>query len=397
MNKESSSSDFKPSIKDRIRGCLFAGGVGDALGYAIEFDREDLIFDKYGKDGIQEYEINQRYSKAIISDDTQMTLFTANGLIIGKVRFLDRGIATRPSHYVNYSYSDWLKTQEYDYKSYSNNKELEYRRYSWLMDIPELFHRRAPGMTCLESLQNYKSFDFPKSYLTLELNDSKGCGGVMRVAPLGLFYLPDMEKRKEICLEAAEVSAITHSHPLGYIPSSILTYIIIELVNSAESTENINLKQIVLDANNFVKNMFADNEYIDDMDEIIKLAITLSENDKDDLTNIHKLGEGWVAEETLAIAIYCALKYKNNFSKAITTSVNHNGDSDSTGAVTGNIMGALLGYDAIDDKWKKNLELADTILEIADDLYYFRDLDSTRFADRTVIDKYTSHRKNKLD
>lgn len=59
---------------------------------------------------------------------------------------------------------------------------------------------------------------------------------------------------------------------------------------------------------------------------------------------------------------------KNDFSKAIIASVNHNGDSDSTGAVTGNILGALLGYDAIDLKWKNDLELIDIILRISDDL-----------------------------
>ena len=88
-----------------------------------------------------------------------------------------------------------------------------------------------------------------------------------------------------------------------------------------------------------------------------------------DLDAIHQLGEGWVAEETLAIAVFCALRYDNNFVKAIKCSVNHNGDSDSTGAVTGNILGAYIGYEAIPQKYKENLELLNVILTIADDLY----------------------------
>ena len=71
---------------------------------------------------------------------------------------------------------------------------------------------------------------------------------------------------------------------------------------------------------------------------------------------------------TLGISLYCALKYQNDFSAGIIAAVNHKGDSDSTGAVTGNILGALLGYNAIDDQWKEDLELSDVILEIADDL-----------------------------
>lgn len=48
--------------------------------------------------------------------------------------------------------------------------------------------------------------------------------------------------------------------------------------------------------------------------------------------------------------------------------MNHNGDSDSTGAIAGNIIGAYLGYEAIDKKWIENLELIDVILERSDDL-----------------------------
>lgn len=106
----------------------------------------------------------------------------------------------------------------------------------------------------------------------------------------------------------------------------------------------------------------------------MKKAVKLSEKNYSDLDAIHKLGEGWVAEETLAIAVYCALKYENNFEKAIVTSVNHNGDSDSTGAVTGNIIGAYLGMDAIPQKFLDNLEISNVISEIAEDLYNY-DLD----------------------
>ena len=50
-------------------------------------------------------------------------------------------------------------------------------------------------------------------------------------------------------------------------------------------------------------------------------------------------------------------------------SVNHGGDSDSTGAVTGNILGAAIGYDAIPQFFKDDLEMHDLILHMADDLY----------------------------
>ena len=102
---------------------------------------------------------------------------------------------------------------------------------------------------------------------------------------------------------------------------------------------------------------------------LIDRAVALANKNLDDLEAIRELGQGWVAEETLAIAIYCSLKYSDDFDKAIIASVNHSGDSDSTGSVTGNIMGAYLGYKSIPQKYIRNLELVNVIMEIADDLY----------------------------
>lgn len=77
---------------------------------------------------------------------------------------------------------------------------------------------------------------------------------------------------------------------------------------------------------------------------------------------------GWVADEAAAIAIYCSLKYKDNFEDAIVAAANHDGDSDSTAAITGNIVGARVGYKNIPDYYKNNVELKDIILELSDDL-----------------------------
>ncbi|MCR5251657.1 MAG: ADP-ribosylglycohydrolase family protein, partial [Lachnospiraceae bacterium] len=129
------------------------------------------------------------------------------------------------------------------------------------------------------------------------------------------------------------------------------------------------LKEIVLEAKAVTERLFRGDEHLNTLLMIIDRAVRLSENGDADLDNIHKLGEGWVAEETLGIALYCALRHQNDFSAGIIAAVNHKGDSDSTGAVAGNILGALLGCDAIEEKWKTDLELRDVILEMADDLY----------------------------
>ena len=196
------------------------------------------------------------------------------------------------------------------------------------------------------------------------VNNSKGCGGVMRVAPIGL-YFTDMEMElSQSDMLAADAAALTHGHELGYIPAAALSHIV-RLVSESD----IPIKDAVLDAVKASQQLFEGAEHIDDFAALMKRAVELADSDINDIDAIHRLGEGWVAEETLAIAVYCAVKYDNDFEKALITAVNHNGDSDSTGAVLGNILGTYMGFDAIPDKFKTNLELYDTILDIADDLY----------------------------
>lgn len=350
---------------DQIRGCMVGGAVGDALGYAIEFWKEDRIFGNYGEKGITEYKLDSKTGKALISDDTQMSLFTANGLLVGDTRGKMRGISTWPRFYVARSYQDWLRTQETSYEESAKLPRGSMQGCtSWLADVPELYSRRAPGNTCMSALIKWKnSPGYVDDFVKEPQNNSKGCGGIMRIAPLALnYHLPKME---DLDMEGAQIAAITHGHSLGYMPAAVLTHIINRTVFTKGE---ISLKEIVLEAKETVSEIFRGDRHLEELTGIIDLAIRLSENEDSDLVNINRIGEGWVAEETLGIAVYCALRHQDDFSAGVIAAVNHKGDSDSTGAVTGNILGALLGFGSIEEKWKTNLELIDVILEISDDL-----------------------------
>ena len=356
--------------RDKIRGCLIGGGVGDALGYPVEFRRENAIWEKYGPGGIQAYEPDRRCGKVVITDDTQMTLFTANGLLMDiAARRCGNGTEQEsPAMWVYQAYQDWLTTQSVGYAEYRDSEE---KGVCWLMNIPELFALRAPGNMCLHSLEEFRAFGNVRyEDLYKKRNDSKGCGGVMRVAPMGLLHRADPEL-VETDKIGAELAMITHCHSLGYMPAAVLVHIISRLVFPHKE---MTLEEIVIETRDAIAKIYADDENLFKLLLIINAALRLAKNEEDDLTNIHKLGEGWVAEEALGIALYCALRYQNDFSKAMIVSVNHKGDSDSTGAVTGNILGALIGYEAIDDKWKEELELRETILEVADDIHYANEL-----------------------
>lgn len=334
---------------NKIAGCLLGGAAGDALGYAIEFDDEKTIFSKYGEAGIQNFDLDFTSGEAIISDDTQMTLFTAEGILLADNPYIYKEFI----YGVFEAYQDWYRTQMF---------RMHPSKKIWLSDIPELNQRRAPGNTCLSALGSGKfgGIDEP-------INNSKGCGGVMRVAPIGLFYSQDKLSIDVIDRFGASAAALTHGHPMGYISAAGLVHI----VNLAVYKPEMSLKEIVDDMIEKVPVLFIDEaagfcvKFQDLMRKAVKLA---DETEVNDLDAIHQLGEGWVGEETLAIAIYCALRHENDFDKALTASVNHRGDSDSTGSVTGNILGAYLGLQTIPEKYLKNLELRKTIMRVAERL-----------------------------
>lgn len=328
---------------NKVFGCLIGGAVGDALGYPIEFDNEDTIFGTYGNSGICDYVLQD--GKALVSDDTQMTLFTANALIL-----TDKS-AKYPDFIVNMynAYKEWLSTQ--------TSRTIK-KPKTWIFGVPELHARRAPGNTCLSALmrEDMGCIDEP-------INNSKGCGGVMRVAPVGLFYNPEILGIKEIDRRGAQTAALTHGHPLGYLSAAGLVHII----NKVCFEPDITLQEAAEDMISALCKDFEEDcpGFINQFSELMQKAISLAGSDVSDLDAIHQLGEGWVGEETLAIALFCSLRYQNDFEKAIIVSVNHKGDSDSTGAVTGNILGAYLGADKIPDKYLRNLEMTDVIEKLA--------------------------------
>ncbi len=69
---------------DRYRGCLIDDAIGVALGYAVELIEDSRFFQKCGERGVAKYDLADDVVR--ISDDNQMTLFTANGLLPGTTK-----------------------------------------------------------------------------------------------------------------------------------------------------------------------------------------------------------------------------------------------------------------------------------------------------------------------
>lgn len=337
-----------PGLLNRYTGCLMGGAVGDALGAPVEFMSTDEIMRHYGNSGIADYD--RAYGRTgAITDDTQMTLFTAEGLLRARV---SEGHHDKDalSDIVRGAYLDWLRTQQESGEAGRNPREKRF-----LMRIPELFNRRAPGNSCLSALQ-----DDRKGTIATPINNSKGCGGVMRMAPVGLL----IKNPKDAFQAGCELAALTHGHPSGYLAAGVLVSIISKIRTGSDLPDAVQVGIAIL------KQYPKHEECL----AAINKAVTLSQKTIPTPEIIETMGGGWVAEEALAISIYCALTAGGNFSAGVLAAVNHSGDSDSTGAITGNILGCHLGGSAIPPKWLDQLELIELIQMMAVDLFIeFRD------------------------
>lgn len=372
LNVKSYANTAYEGVRDRIRGCLMAGAIGDALGYPVEFMSRKSILSQYGDKGVTKIELDED-GKALVSDDTQMTLFTANGMLTGITRGYMRGIGGAPENYVDVAYLDWYYTQTGKKKVWIYDWH-----YTWLRDLPELAHRRAPDSTCLSACESLFCNRKVK-------NSSKGCGGIVRVAPMALlsagykargerFY--SIERMDEA---GSEIARVTHKHPIGFLSAAMLTHLLYKLVPMSVTAVREEIQQLVEDTIDALYNIYK-GEHEEDkrhLAGLTRMAVTLAANGKSDAENIRLLGEGRTGEEAWAIALYCAVRHTDSMADAIIASVNHDGDSDSTGSICGNIMGAIYGYKEIkrqrlfcpDDKaFEETLELHNVILALADDL-----------------------------
>src|SRR5215470_12561273 len=211
---------------EHFTGCLLGGAVGDALGAPVEFHSIHLIRDKYGSAGITDYDTAYG-RRGAITDDTQMTVFTAEGLLRATARRRHKGVCHTAS-VIYHAYIRWLRTQGGRSRSHFSQDEMD----GWLIGVKSLHSSRAPGATCLSALHGEEMGEMQRP-----LNNSKGCGGVMRVAPVGL-VAEDEERAFSLGCEAA---AITHGHPSGYYSAGCFAAIIYHLADGWSLPEAIEL------------------------------------------------------------------------------------------------------------------------------------------------------------
>jgi ADP-ribosylglycohydrolase len=302
---------------ERAKGILFGLAIGDALGYPTEFMTLGKIKARYGPQGISDLP-----EPALFSDDTQMTLAVTEALVEAGDRDIETLMASVRKHFIA-----WLHSPE-------NN--------------------RAPGKTCLQGVRNLeKGLHWSQSGIA----ESKGCGSAMRAATIGYYYQNDSERLREV----AHASGIcTHGHPTADA-ACIATAYLVKLILDGESLEGLIDRTVEFIAG------------ISDESERAVLGVrgclTLADEEK----ALSSLGEGWVAEEAVALALYCFLRYPDDYRAAVLRGANTNGDSDTVACIAGALAGARVGSKGIPSGWVQRIEKSRTLGALATRIAVKRD------------------------
>lgn len=298
---------------NKAKGVIFGLAIGDALGAPTEFLKLEQIKTRFGKDGIRNLP-----AAALFTDDTQMSIAIAEALV---------------------------KAGEKDIESIMKAVREEFIKWSHL---PETY-KKAPGNTCLQGVANMEQgIHWSKSGLA----NSKGCGSAMRAAPIGYLYQHDPDKLKEV---AHATGICTHGHPAGAAACIGPAYLV-KLALDGVSPDKMIQKLFAFTAGLSVE-----------FDQAIS-KVEKCFGWEDEEKALAYLGEGWVGEEAVALAIYCFLKNPDSYEKVVIRGANTNGDSDSIACIAGSISGAYLGIEAMPAAWVRKIEKTEYLGNLAERL-----------------------------
>ena len=279
-------------------------------GAGIEFDSWATIAERQGPSGVTDF-IEAYGRLGAITDDTQMTMFTAEGLIRASIRQREKGICHVPS-VVRHAYLRWLWTQG---EPGPLRAKFTDEPDGWLTGLPALHSRRAPGLTCTGALLAGGAGTIDKP-----LNDSKGCGGVMRVAPVGVAPMSAADRFELGC----EIAALTHGNPSGYLPAGYLAALVGAVLEGAPLRDALDATDALL------RTWDRSGETV----RAVAAGRELGAEVCPGRSEIERLGGGWTGHEALAIALAC-VESEPTFEAGVLAAVNHSGDSDSTGSIAG--------------------------------------------------------------
>lgn len=317
----------------RRLACLLGGALGDSFALPVKFDKLAAIQRRFGPGGLRipQYE----HGQLVVSDATQMTLFTLEGLTraqLGKKQG-DEALIRQ----VWLSYMDWLETQ---------GGKARGNEASRLMKHAALYMRRSPDPVCLSVLE-------AGSQGTLEnpINDNRSCGAVMRVAPVG--QIPGLEAARAFSL-GMRTAALTHGHPDACLSAGFLAASLQLLVAGQSLAAAVQQAEAMLLAHPGHEATLA------------KVNAALQAARHPHLGQIPlQLGQGRTGEEALAIGLYAAARGLD-FTTVLAIAANQDGVSSVSAAIAGQLFGAQYGLEALPHAWIRRLDVLDALCDLVE-------------------------------
>lgn len=313
---------------DAFEGCLLGLAIGDALGYPAEFRRRAQLLETWGENGLTDFVrildprwpakpmiLGMDHPPGTYTDDTQMTIAVARGLLEEPAADLDRLMQQIGGHFVAWSRSE------------DNN--------------------RAPGNACMTGCEKLAR---GVPWRQAGVPDSKGCGSAMRVAAIGLVYRDDRARLLEV---ARASSLLTHGHDAaveGAAAAALLVALALERTSPDAMYEQV-MRECAAGSKDFARCM--------------KKLPGLLDEDPALVLSKRGLGEAWVAEEAVASALYCFWRSPGNFHDTVLTGANTDGDSDSIACIAGSISGAFNGARGIPQTWRERVENSSGLCDLA--------------------------------
>lgn len=336
--------------RDRVRGCLLGGAVGDALGGPLEFRNSRDIVALFGARGLRDF-VPLHGTLGALTDDTQLMLFAAEAVL--RVRVLSHGYRTYyPPTVLRNGLRRWLMTQRHIGPP---PEHLDTAR-GWLLDVPDLWVERQPDKITLLALKK-TGLGTPEHAIT----ESAGAGALARCAPAAMLSQDDPFRL------AMEIAAITHGHPHGLVAAGYLAVILSQLMHGTTI-------QVAVEAA-IGRGKFTVGQ--SEPTRLVRYAIERANQVRyagidPGWFELEQLGDGKLAHDALGLALYCALCHPEptpaSFEQAIVLATNHSGNSCTVGALTGQILGTMHGTKVIPPRWLAQLELRTVIEQMADDL-----------------------------
>jgi ADP-ribosylglycohydrolase len=369
-------------IADRIRGSLVAGSLGDAMGAPTEFVSSLSEIYQQFPNGIHSFADFQPKDIVPYTDDTALTLVTAEASMQGIQACVDYGIGGI-DRFMGHLVRAYIKD----------------------MHAPDGWAKpsRAPGTGCLKNVRYLVSLGYEadngdtwKAGLH-ELRDAAktgklaggGCGAVMRAHPFGLLYR--RYKNGEVMADfAAQHSLLTH----GSLQSMASCAAMATGVAAAVQGKNVPdiIEGMIAAAARYdgitavlLRNAVAlaeKNKKLIEKYDYKKLPIALA-NGKSKLAqaeqeNVHnpvfEKHLGWLAHDAIAATVYIFALYPDDIKRAIYLGVHTPGDSDSIASMAGALVGARVGYKKVEKSYSADiarLEGRERIMQLADKIIAF--------------------------